>query len=119
MKQVVVEPNTRGDGSVWDIALSPDPEQQFMYIADGADEKIHVFDRKTMTELYSFGDGGRQPGQFYAVHSIATDSRGDIFTTETYHGQRVQKFIYKGMVPLSQVKSGMGGAWPGGMAGNQ
>jgi len=119
VKQVVVEPNTRGDGSVWDIALSPDPEQQFMYIADGADEKIHVFDRKTMTELYSFGDGGRQPGQFYAVHSIATDSRGDIFTTETYHGQRVQKFIYKGMVPLSQVKSGMGGAWPGGMAGNQ
>ena len=78
VKQVVVEPNTRGDGSVWDIALSPDPEQKFMYIADGANEKIHVFDRKSMTELYSFGDGGRQPGQFYAVHCIAINSKGDI-----------------------------------------
>ena len=45
-----------------------------------------------MTELYSFGDGGRQPGQFYAVHSITTDSKGNIYTTETYRGQRVQKF---------------------------
>lgn len=112
VKQVVVEPNTRGDGSVWDIALSPDPEQKFMYIADGANEKIHVFDRKSMTELYSFGDGGRQPGQFYAVHCIAINSKGDLFTTETYHGQRVQKFVYKGMVPLSEVKSGMSADWP-------
>ena len=36
--------------------------------------------------LTSFGDGGRQPGQFFAVHSIATDSKGNIFTTETYEG---------------------------------
>ena len=28
-----------------------------------------------LQELTSFGDGGRQPGEFYAVHSIATDSR--------------------------------------------
>jgi len=119
VKQVVVRPNTRGDGSVWDIALSPDPEQKFMYIADGADEKILVFDRKSMTELYSFGDGGRQPGQFYAVHSIAIDSKGDLFTTETYHGQRVQKFVFKGMAPLSQVKSGMSATWPSGTTGNQ
>jgi hypothetical protein len=74
-----------------------------MYIADGANEKIHVLDRQTMKELYWFGGGGRQPGQFYAVHSIVTDSKGDIFTTETYHGQRVQKFIYRGMVPLSSL----------------
>ena len=47
--------------------------------------------------LTSFGDGGRQPGEFYAVHSIATDSKGNIFTTETYRGQRVQKFVYKGL----------------------
>jgi len=80
-----------------------DPQQKFMYIADGANEKIHVLDRQTMKELYWFGGGGRQPGQFYAVHSIVTNSKGDIFTTETYHGQRVQKFIYKGMVPLSSL----------------
>jgi hypothetical protein len=103
VKQYPFEVNTRGDGSVWEIAFSKDPQQKFMYVSDGSNEKIHVFDRQSMKELYWFGGGGRQPGQFYAVHSIVTDSKGNIFTTETYRGQRVQKFIYKGMVPLSTL----------------
>ncbi len=74
-----------------------------MYIADGTNEKIHVFDRQTMKELYAFGGGGRQAGEFYALHSIVTNSKGDIFTTETYRGQRVQKFVYRGMIPLSKL----------------
>jgi hypothetical protein len=37
------------------------------------------------------------------VHSIVTDKRGDIYTTETYRGQRVQKFVYKGMIKLSEL----------------
>ena len=56
-----------------------------------------------MKELYWFGGGGRQPGQFYAVHSIVTDSKGNIFTTETYEGKRVQKWVYKGLKPLDAV----------------
>ena len=110
VKQYIVKPNTKGDGSVWEIAFSQDPQQKFMYISDGANEKIHVFDRATMKELYCFGGGGRQPGQFYAVHSIVTDSKGNIYTTETYRGQRVQKFIYKGMIKLSDlIKKGVVG----------
>jgi hypothetical protein len=110
IQQYIVKPNTKGDGSVWEIAFSRDPQQKFMYISDGANENIHVFDRKTMKELYWFGGGGRQPGQFYAVHSIVTDTKGNIYTTETYRGQRVQKFVYKGMVPLSTlVKKGVVG----------
>ena len=103
LQQYIVKPDTKGDGSVWEIAFSRDPQQKFLYISDGANENIHVFDRKTMKELYWFGGGGRQPGQFYAVHSIVTDSKGNIYTTETYRGQRVQKFVYKGMVPLSSL----------------
>ena len=80
---------------MWDIAFSKDPQQKYIYLADGANEKIHVFDRQSLDELTSFGDGGRQPGQFYAVHSIATDSKGNIYTTETYEGKRVQKFVYR------------------------
>ena len=103
LQQYIVKPGTKGDGSVWEIAFSRDPGQKFMYISDGANENIHVFDRKTMKELYWFGGGGRQPGQFYAVHSIVTDTKGNIYTTETYRGQRVQKFVYKGLVPLSSL----------------
>lgn len=36
-------------------------------------------------------------GQFYGVHSIATDSKGNIYTTATYEGKRLQPFVYKGM----------------------
>mgnify|MGYP003694646365 CR=1 FL=1 len=99
---------TRGDGSVWDIAFSKDPQQKYFYLADGANEKIHVFDRESLTELTSFGDGGRQPGQFYAVHSIAADSKGNLYTTETYRGQRLQKFVYKGLAPVTKPNQGTG-----------
>jgi len=103
IKQYVVKPDTKGDGSVWEIAFSRDPQQKFLYISDGANENIHVYDRQSMKELYWFGGGGRQPGQFYAVHSIVTDNHGDIYTTETYRGQRVQKFVYKGLIKLSDL----------------
>jgi hypothetical protein len=65
-----------------------------------------------MEVLTSFGDGGRQPGQFFAVHSIETDSQGNIYTTETYEGKRVQKFIYKGIGPVTESNQGV--LWPTG-----
>jgi hypothetical protein len=101
---------TKGDGSVWDIAFSKDPQQKFIYLSDGANEEVHILDRDSLEVLTSFGDGGRQPGEFYAVHSIATDSKGNIFTTETYRGQRVQKFMYKGLGPVAKQDEGV--LWP-------
>ena len=109
-KETVVEKNTLGDGSTWDITFSKDPQQKYLYLADGANEKIHIFDRASMMEVTSFGDGGRQPGQFYAVHSIATDSKGNLYTTETYDGKRLQKFVYKGLAPVT--KPNQGTVWP-------
>jgi WD40 repeat protein len=103
LNQYILEPNTKGDGAPWEIAFSRDPAQKYMYVSDGSNEKIHVYDRAAMKELYSFGGGGRTPGMWYAVHSIVTDSKGNILTTETYRGQRVQKFMYQGIVPLSSL----------------
>jgi hypothetical protein len=48
-------------------------------------------------------------GQFYAVHSIATDSRGNVYTTETYEGKRLQRFVYKG---IGSVAESQGVVWP-------
>ena len=70
IKEVQVSPNTLGDGSTWDIAFSKDPQQKYMYLADGHDEKVWIIDRQSMEMLTSFGSGGKQPGQFYAIHSI-------------------------------------------------
>jgi DNA-binding beta-propeller fold protein YncE len=109
VKEVRVAPKTLGDGSTWDIAFSKDPQQKYMYLADGKNERVYIMDRASLEILSQFGDGGRQPGQFFAVHSIVTDSRGNIFTTETYEGRRLQKFAFKGvqMVPRNQ-----GVVWP-------
>jgi hypothetical protein len=110
VREVFVSKRTLGDGSVWDIAFSKDPQQKYLYLVDGANEKIYVMLRDSLEILTSFGDGGRQPGQFYAVHSIATDSKGNIYTTETYRGQRVQRFLYKGLGTVT--KQDQGTVWP-------
>ena len=108
--EVRIAPRTLGDGSTWDIAFSRDPEQRYMYVADGKNMKVYVMDRLNLEVLTSFGDGGRQPGLFFAVHSIATDSQGNIYTTETYEGKRVQKFVYKGLGPVTAMNQGA--PWP-------
>jgi hypothetical protein len=97
VKEALVSKSTLGDGSVWDIAFSNDPQQRFVYVADGHDKKVYVLGRNTLEVVTSFGDGGRQPGQFYGVGSIAVDSKGNIYTGETYEGKRVQKFVNRGM----------------------
>jgi DNA-binding beta-propeller fold protein YncE len=112
VKEAFVAKNTLGDGSAFDIAFSKDPQQKYIYLADGSNMKIHVLQRETMEVLTTFGDGGRQPGQFYAVHSIASDSKGNLFTTETYRGQRVQKFLYKGLAAVTKKDQGV--VWPNG-----
>ena len=72
--------------------------------------KVYVLLRETMEVLTTFGAGGRQPGQFFGTHSIATDSKGNIYTTETYEGKRVQKFTYMGEGPVEQKDQGV--IWP-------
>ena len=88
VKEAFFETNTKNAGSVWDIAFSKDPQQKYIFMADGVNEKVKIVDRQTLKELTTFGDGGRQPGQFYGVHSIAIDSKGNLYTTETYEGKR-------------------------------
>ena len=110
VKEVFIAKNTLGDGAVFDIAFSKDPQQKYIYVADGSNNKVHILQRDTLEILTTFGDGGRQPGGFYAVHSIATDSKGNIYTTETYRGQRVQKFVYKGLAAVTKKDQGI--VWP-------
>jgi hypothetical protein len=91
VKEAFVSKTTTGDGSVWDIAFSPDQRQ--LYVADGHDKKVWILDRASLDVVGSIGSGGRYPGQFYGVDSVAVDSKGTVYTGETYEGKRVQKFV--------------------------
>ena len=93
VKEAFVSKTTTGDGSVWDIAFSPD--QRVLLVADGHDKKVWLLDRASLETIGSFGDGGRYPGRFYGVGSVAVDSKGNVYTGETYDGKRVQKFVKK------------------------
>ena len=73
------------DGRAGDVALSSDPQQQFMYVPAGG--QIVVFDRRSLEILYSFPGSG---------HHIATDMDGNIYTAQT--GQRrAQKYVFQGV----------------------
>ena len=115
VSEALIAPNTLQNGSAWDLDFSHDPEQQFVYLADGQNMKVYIIDRESMEVLTAFGDGGRQPGMFFAVHSIAVDSDGNIYTTETFEGSRIQKFVYTGMGPIPSGAEGtnsQGVLWP-------
>jgi DNA-binding beta-propeller fold protein YncE len=110
VKEQFIAKRSLADGSVWDIAFSKDPQQKYLYLADGRNQKVYVIERQSLQLLTSFGDGGRQPGQFFGAHSIAVDSKGNIYITETYEGKRVQKFTYKGLGPMTKENQGV--VWP-------
>ena len=110
VKEAFVNKRTLGSGSAWDIAFSKDPQQKYVYLTDGENDRVHILDRDSLQVLTTFGEGGRQPGEFYGVHSIAVDSKGNIYTGETYRGQRVQKFVYKGLGPVTKEDQGV--VWP-------
>jgi DNA-binding beta-propeller fold protein YncE len=85
--------------------FSPDPQQHFLYVIDRRHQRILILDRKTLEILGAFGGGvGDQPGQFYVLHDMATDSHGNFYTAEIKDGTRAQKFAFKGMVPTPVMK---------------
>ena len=75
VKEVYIARDSRGDGAVWDVAFSRDKEQKYLYVADGRNQKLRIFDRQSMEELTNFGKGGHYPGEWYSLHNIATDSK--------------------------------------------
>lgn len=92
LREAFVRPETLGSGSVSALVLSTDPGQRWLFVADGTNNVIWILDRETLTVERYFGRLGKGAGQFYRLHNLATDSRGNLYTTEVNAGQRLQKF---------------------------
>jgi DNA-binding beta-propeller fold protein YncE len=92
VKQFSVAPNTAGNGSAWDLALSRDPAQRWLLLADGRNNRIVTLSRDTGEIVTTLGRPGRYAGEFHWVHDIAIDSRGNLYAGEVDTGKRVQKF---------------------------
>jgi hypothetical protein len=96
VKEGFVAKWTRGFGSVHDISLSRDPQQRWVFVADGANRKVWIVRRSDLKVLGSFGHGGHYAGEFAITHAMAIDSKGNLYVGETIGGNRVQKFKFMG-----------------------
>ena len=99
--QVFVNPNgAAGPMTAGGLAFSPDPQQQFLYVADYDNGHVHIVDRKALETVASFASLGGNPGELRGLHTLAVDSKGNVWTAETQPrpvGSRVQRFIFKGI----------------------
>jgi hypothetical protein len=78
------------------VALSGDPQQRFLYVADGSNERVAILDRASLEEIGQIGGPGRKAGEFFHIHSLGVDPQGNLITGES-QGYRVQRFVYKGL----------------------
>ena len=101
LKEGFVKRESEGTGSAFGVGLSADPQQRFLYVADGSNERIAILDRKTLEEIGQIGRPGRKAGEFFHLHSLGVDPKGNIVTGES-QGYRVQKFVYKGLSAASR-----------------
>lgn len=92
VREAFVRPETLGSGSVSGVTLSEDVDQQWLFVPDGTNNVVWILDRNTLEVIDHFGRLGKYAGQFYRLHNLAIDSRGNLYTTEVNVGQRVQKF---------------------------
>jgi DNA-binding beta-propeller fold protein YncE len=92
VQEAFIARETFGSGSVWDVGFSTDPDQTWLVVPDGTNQRVYVLDRKSLRVVSTFGGAGHWAGQFYGAHNLAINSKGDLFITETYEGKRVQKF---------------------------
>jgi len=102
VREFVIAPATRGSGSVWDVDLSHDAPQAWLYDADGENSHVWTLLRESGKVLGKFGRDGRQAGQFHRIHNLAVDSKGNIYTTEVDTGKRAQKFVFRGTFPVEE-----------------
>lgn len=83
-----------GTGSAFGVVVSPD--NRWVYVADGSNERVAIMDRATLEVIGTIGRPGSNAGEFYHLHSIAIDAQGNLITGES-QGYRVQKFLFKGV----------------------
>jgi DNA-binding beta-propeller fold protein YncE len=99
IKEVFISRNTlQSEGTVHGFAVSPDKEQKFLYVVDGSNKAIRILNRQTLEIVSTVGGhAGHNAREFFHIHSVAADSKGNLFLGEVNNGQRYYKYAYKGM----------------------
>lgn len=99
LKELFIAPKTlQAEGTVHAFAVSPDKEQRFLYLVDGSNKVVRVFNRSTMEMVSTIGGhAGHNAREFFHAHGVAIDSKGNLFIGEVNNGMRYYKYAFKGM----------------------
>jgi len=92
-KEFVIAPSTGEGGSTGGVAFSPDRQQRYLFISDLTNNHIWFLNRADGRILGQMGSMGENGGQWFGLHMIAVDSKGNIYTGEVLNGERVQRFV--------------------------
>ncbi len=96
VKEFLVHRETRDNGSTWTLSFSHDPQQEFLLVGDGINQRVWVLRRTDGAEVSSFG-----AGYLHSVHQAGLDSKGDYYIGDVGgdglrpgpgNGKSVQKF---------------------------
>jgi hypothetical protein len=79
-------------GTAWTMVFSHDPEQRYIYLMNGRNEQFHIIDHASGEIVYTYGRTGHQLGAFIHGHTVALDSKNNVYIGETHTGRRVQRF---------------------------
>jgi hypothetical protein len=80
-------------GTTYKLAISRDPQQKCLYVADGTNDKVWILDRFSGKTIGSFGRNGTYAGQFHWINAVVMDSKGNLYTGEVEENKRIQKFV--------------------------
>jgi DNA-binding beta-propeller fold protein YncE len=93
LKEFILAPQTGEGGSAGGVAFSPDRPQRLLFISDLTNNHIWFLNRDDGRVLGQMGSMGENGGQWFGLHMIAVDSKGNIYTGEVFNGERVQRFV--------------------------
>ncbi len=93
VKEFILAPMTGVGGSTGGVMFSPDKAQKFLYISDLTNNHIWFLNREDGKVVSQLGSMGQNAGQFFGLHMIAVDTKGNIYTGEVFAGERVQRFV--------------------------
>jgi DNA-binding beta-propeller fold protein YncE len=93
LKEFILAPYTGVGGSTGGVMFSPDKEQRLLYISDLTNNHIWFLNREDGKVIGQMGSMGENGGQFFGLHMIGVDSKGNIYTGEVFAGERVQRFV--------------------------
>ena len=86
MKEFILAPSTGVGGSTGGVTFSPDKQQRFLFISDLTNNHIWFLNREDGKVVGQMGSMGENGGQFFGLHMIAVDSKG-----QHLHGRGVRR----------------------------